>query len=252
VQAATAALQPLPGAERPGRGPTIAISILFGPFGAIPANNAAKQARERGYSAQPYSTAFWVSWLASSAAVVLVTITVSLAFLGLLVHGNSNNSAVALPETTVSTATTPSNTAEISGQVALSEQELRDAVVANHLTVYWVGPMAGAKYSLTGTNPKLVYVKYLPGGVGIDDRNTLFRTVGTYVQKNAFSISQSTGAADRNVGFMTQDGNSGFYTKVRSTNVYVGIKGSDIQVEVFDPGARQALSLAHDQVSRLE
>ena len=133
--------------------------------------------------------------------------------------------------------------AKIQGKVALSEQELRDVVAAKELTVYWAGPQTGAKYTLIATTPGISYVRYLPGGVGLDDTKTLFRAIGTYAQKDAYSVSLTAGKADGNVGFTNSDGNAVFYAKARPSNVYIGIKGKDIQVEVFDPVVDQALGL---------
>lgn len=133
--------------------------------------------------------------------------------------------------------------AKIQGKVALSAEELRDVVAAKKLTVYWAGPQTGAKYTLIATTPGIAYVRYLPGGVGLDDTKTLFRAIGTYVQKNAFDVSLTAGKADGNVGFTNSDGNAVFYSKARPSNVYIGIKGKDIQVEVFDPVVDQALGL---------
>lgn len=132
---------------------------------------------------------------------------------------------------------------KIQGTVALSEQELRDVISANHLTVYWAGPMAGAKYTLLATNPAQIYIRYLPGGVGATDKSPQYRIVGTYVKKSAFAVGQYTGTLAGNVGMVNPDGNSVFYSSVRETNVYVGIKGKDIQIEVFDPVAGDALGL---------
>ncbi|MFZ2228446.1 MAG: hypothetical protein WA090_06600 [Candidatus Nanopelagicaceae bacterium] len=133
--------------------------------------------------------------------------------------------------------------AKIQGKVALSEQELRDVVATKKLTVYWAGPQTGAKYTLIATTPGISYVRYLPGGVGLDDTKTLFRAIGTYAQKDAYSVSLTAGKADGNVGFTNSDGNAVFYSKARPSNVYIGIKGKDIQVEVFDPVVDQALGL---------
>lgn len=137
----------------------------------------------------------------------------------------------------------PNDDAKIQGKVALSAGELRDVVLARKLTVYWAGPQEGAKYALTSTGAGIAYVRYLPGGVGINDTKTAFRAVGTYTQKNAFAVNQATGAQEGNLGFINSDGNAVFYTKSRPTNVYIGIKGKDIQVEIFDPGVDQALGL---------
>jgi len=132
----------------------------------------------------------------------------------------------------------------LQGKVALSAGELRDLVISKKLTVYWAGPVDGAKYTLIATSPSAAFVRYLPGGVGVSDTKTLFRAIGTYQQKDAFSITQVAGQSKGNVGFINADGNAVFYVKTRPTNVYIGIPKLNLQVEVFDPGVDQALGLA--------
>lgn len=141
------------------------------------------------------------------------------------------------------THTSASDLEKMQGKVALSEQQLHDVVVNNHLTVYWAGPIAGDKYTLVATNLATIFVKYLPGGVGINDTTTPFRTIGTYVQKSAYAVAQYTGTTAGNIGMADGNGNAIFYSSARDTNIYVGIKGKDIQVEVYDPVAGQALGL---------
>ena len=131
----------------------------------------------------------------------------------------------------------------LTGKVALSASELHDLVAAKHITVYWAGPMDGAKYTLTANTPGTAVVKYFPGGVGLNDTKTLFRAIGTYGQKNAYQIAKNSGASPGNVGFSNADGNAIFYASSRPSNVYIGIKGKDTQVEVFDPVVDQALGL---------
>lgn len=139
------------------------------------------------------------------------------------------------------------------GKVAMSADELRSVVLAKHLTVYWAGPMSGAKYALIANKPGSSFVRYLPNGNGLNDTTTSFRVIATYAQKGAFLITQSAGGVSGNVGFTNVDGNSVFYVKTRPTNVYMGIKDKDIQIEIFDPGIDQALglSLIHGQIQRI-
>lgn len=147
----------------------------------------------------------------------------------------------------------PSNTQKTQGSVALSERGLRDIVNAKHLTVYWTGPVAGNKYSLFVPKTGVAIVRYLPNGAGLTNSSATFRLVATYVQKNAFSITQKAGATVGNLGFTNIDGNSVFYVKTRPTNVYVGLKGKDVQIEIFDPGQDQAvaLSLFRGQIQKI-
>lgn len=142
---------------------------------------------------------------------------------------------------------------KVQGKVALSANELRSVVIAKHLTVYWAGPMEGAKYALIANKPGAAFVRYLPNGSGLNDTTTSFRVIATYAQKGAFLITQSAGGVSGNVGFTNVDGNAVFYVKTRPTNVYMGIKEKDIQIEIFDPGIDQALglSLIHNQIQQI-
>lgn len=139
------------------------------------------------------------------------------------------------------------------GRIAMSADELRAVVISKNLTVYWAGPVTGAKYALIATKPGSSFVRYLPNGNGLNDTTTSFRVIATYVQKGAFLITQSAGGVTGNVGFTNVDGNAVFYVKTRPTNVYMGIKDKDIQIEIFDPGIDQALglSLIHNQIQQI-
>lgn len=141
----------------------------------------------------------------------------------------------------------------IQGAVAMSADDLRSVVLAKHLTVYWAGPMTGARYALRVNELGSSFLRYLPNGKGLNDTTTSFRVIATYSQKGAYSITQSAGRVADNVGFTNVDGNAVFYVKTRPTNVYMGIKGKDIQVEIFDPGIDQALglSLLHNQIRQI-
>ena len=136
---------------------------------------------------------------------------------------------------------------KVSGKVALSATELRDEVAAKKLLVYWVGPQDGAKYTLNTTTPGVSVVRYLPAGIGANDTATPVRSVGTYAQKGAFDVATTSATTIGNVGSVNADGNAFFYAEGRPTNVYIGIKGKDLQVEIFDPVANQAINLAQIQ-----
>lgn len=153
----------------------------------------------------------------------------------------------------VSRSNAANNPLNVQGKVALSEHQLRDIVNAKHLTVYWAGPVAGAKYSLVAEKAGQSFVRYLPQGRGLSDTGNTFRVIATYSQKNAFSVTQSAGAQLGNVGFTNIDGNSVFYAKTGPRDVYMGINDKDIQIEIFDPGIDQALglSLIHDQIRQI-
>lgn len=137
-----------------------------------------------------------------------------------------------------------SDNPKLQGKVALSEKGLRDVVLKNNLTAYWIGPVAGDIYSIFVPKSGVVVVRYIPAGASVEDASPNFRLVATYVQKDAFQTTKLGGQKAGNLGFINIDGNSVFYVKTRPTNVYVGIKGRDVQLEIFDPGQDQAVALA--------
>jgi hypothetical protein len=127
------------------------------------------------------------------------------------------------------------------GKVALTQKQLRDVVVGEGLVVYWLGPEDGARYTLISVNVHQNYVRYLPGGQGLNDLGANFRVVGTYKTKNAFKITQSEANSPNGVGLTSSDGNAIYYKTTRPLSVYVGLKHTDDQIELFNPTAGQAL-----------
>jgi hypothetical protein len=127
------------------------------------------------------------------------------------------------------------------GKVALTQSQLRDIVVGEGIVVYWLGPEDGARYTLISVNSNQNYVRYLPGGQGLNDVGANFRVVGTYQAKDAFKVTQNDAKAANGVGLISSDGNAIYYNTTRPLSVYVGLKGTDSQIELFNPTAGQAL-----------
>lgn len=138
----------------------------------------------------------------------------------------------------------PNQTLLMQGRIALSEKGLRDVVLKNNLTAYWVGPIPGDSYSIFVPKSGVAVVRYIPAGASVTDASPDFRLVATYVQKGAFATTQAGGLKEGNLGFINIDGHAVFYVKARPTNVYVGIKGKNVQLEIFDPDQDQAVALS--------
>ncbi len=130
------------------------------------------------------------------------------------------------------------------GGKAVDAQELRKVVIANHLTVYWVGPEKGAKYVLNAAVLSSISLRYLPAGSSLTDTTATYREVGTFTSPNAFAVTQKAGTLPNGVGFVNVDGNAIYYDSRDAKNVYIGLKNKDIQVEIFDPRPDQALASA--------
>ena len=97
-------------AAEPSKAAIIVISAIFGPFGAIPASAAAKSAAAKGLPSQPYWKAFWVTWLISSAVVIVAQIifwtviigSINSSFSSVSLNNNPGNSTVLVDCTNVS------------------------------------------------------------------------------------------------------------------------------------------------------
>lgn len=137
--------------------------------------------------------------------------------------------------------------ARISGGVALSEDELRDVVRELGETVYWAGPVRGAKYTINAQNTGAIYVRYLPGGKDISDNSPRFRVIATYKEENAYDATVAAGNQANGVSLNRAD-ESGviYYNKNSPTNVYVAFKTQPFQIEIFDPEAETSLAIAND------
>jgi len=139
------------------------------------------------------------------------------------------------------------------GKIALTERQLRDVVVGEGLNVYWLGPEEGARYVFNSISATQNYVRYLPGGAGLNDFGANFRVVGTYEARNAFLITQKEAKLANGVGFINVDGNVVYYNAVHPLSAYVGLKNTDVQIEIFDPVAEEALIAArtHGSIQKI-
>ncbi|MEK6648900.1 MAG: hypothetical protein AABY37_06265 [Actinomycetota bacterium] len=134
----------------------------------------------------------------------------------------------------------------MSGRLAVNEKDLRNMVAAKNLTVYWLGPEAGAKYLLDtsladGISLRVIYASASTGSTAASET---YYEVGTFASPDAFALTQKAGLQPNGVGLINTDGNAIYYDSRDPKNVYVGLKGTDMQVEIFDPRPERALAVA--------
>lgn len=156
-------------------------------------------------------------------------------------YGISNKTGAA-PVSSTSTFTDV-----IAGKVALTENELIDAVKKLGVDVYWAGPVDGAKYTLSAPAEGQVYLRYLPNGDGLDDTKPNYVVIATYTTTDAFSATQAAGNQSNGVTFVNTEGAAVYYNKDVPTNVYVAYPNLNYQIEVFSPIAATALDIASKQ-----
>ena len=141
------------------------------------------------------------------------------------------------------TSTSASQTT--TGQLALSEAELKSVVANLNSVVYWVGPLENAKYTLDVTDAGAAFVRYLPNGEGANDTAKNYLIVATYRVNAAYDAIKTAGNEQDGIALMTSDGAAVYYNKNASTNVYIAYPGQDLQIEVFDPTPGKALQLVN-------
>ena len=150
--------------------------------------------------------------------------------------------------TPVTTTAAPTNAVTVnpatSGQVALTEAELRAAVKTLGGTVYWSGSRSGDLYTFNHLASGQNFVRYLPNGKGLTDVAQNYRVVATYQVANAFETMQTAGKLATGVSVTNPDGSLVYYAKGTPLHVYLAYKGLPIQVEIFDPTLGVALKLA--------
>ena len=130
------------------------------------------------------------------------------------------------------------------GPQTLDADHLRSLVISKGLAVYWLGARGGATYVLNTSIAGGVSLRAIDNSSGSSDPIQTYYEIGTFVTQNAFEITQKAALQPYGVGFINVDGNSVYYDTRDPKNVYVGLKGADIEVEIYDPRADQALAAA--------
>ncbi|MDP1720151.1 MAG: hypothetical protein Q8L08_04020 [Candidatus Nanopelagicaceae bacterium] len=173
---------------------------------------------------------FTVTWAVTSKREVKVTFVQP--------DGSSQSITTGVPNNEVSANPTTS------GQIALTETELRSAVKTLGGSIYWAGPMSGAQYALDHIASGQNLVRYLPNGKGLTDVEQNYRVIATYQDANAFGTMETAGKLDTGVSITNPDGSLIYYAKATPAHVYLAFKGLPFQIEIFDPTPGVALKLA--------
>lgn len=115
--------------------------------------------------------------------------------------------------------------------------------------VFWLGERAGQTYELSDASDSRIYVRYLPADAEIGTKDHHL-TVGTYPYKNAYEavvgMSKQPGA---NV-VRLRDGIA-VSLPAAPESTYVAFKGSDIEIELFNPGAKKPDRATIDQLTQV-
>lgn len=164
-------------------------------------------------------------------AIVAVAVAVLL-IVWLLAKGGGDSSSTTRTEETAPTAKTVK---------VVPQSELLQALKGVGYPVYWAGPRLGVEYEvqrLTGRT----YVRYLPKGEEAETEKS-FLTVGSYEEAEALASIRNLGQEPGAILVKIAGGGSAYAESPQATSAYMAFPGVDVQIEVYDPEAGEALSL---------
>jgi hypothetical protein len=118
-------------------------------------------------------------------------------------------------------------------------------VIASRLRypLYWIGRKSGMRYELTRATGGNTFIRYLPSSARAGDPRAVFLAIGTYRVRNPFAQIQAATKRPGAVTIRLAGGGLAVYDNATPTSVYFAYPGSKVQVEVYDPSARNARRL---------
>jgi hypothetical protein len=135
----------------------------------------------------------------------------------------------------------PASVPAVSELVAPARLDALAATLGHPL--YWAGTSPGMRYELTQAARGNIFIRYLPAGVKVGDRRPSFLTIGTYPERGAFAQIRAAGKRPGAVTMNLPGAGLAVYDRARPTSVYFAYPGAGVQVEVYDPSARNASRL---------
>ena len=169
-------------------------------------------------------------WRLVAIALLVVVLPVVAGCGGGGTSGSSTNTS-----TTTAAAVTPI------GPVGMSSATLLAFAQGLGRPVYWLGPSAGFTYELTRTSSGNVFVRYLPRGARVGDKRAAFTVVGTYPYPGALAALKAVPHA---TAVNLAGGGVLVSTAADPRSVHLAYPGVDYQIEVYDPTAGRARTIA--------
>jgi len=124
----------------------------------------------------------------------------------------------------------------------VDESELAETVTALGQPIYWAGPVEGTELELEELESGGVQLRYVPEGEDEADPAGVL-TVGSYPLADPVGALESFGREPGASVRRAEDGTQ-VYLSEGSNSVYFADPEGGVQVEVYDPSAEKALSLA--------
>jgi hypothetical protein len=160
----------------------------------------------------------------------VIGLAIVIALVALLVSGGEDEGPAAPPE---------------AESTIVSEEELAERAAALGQPIYWAGPVPGTVLELEQLEGEEgVRVRYLPEGSDVGEAPPSALTVGSYPLAEANAALERFAAEPGSVTRQGPNGREVVYSEEKPTSVYFVDPEGSVQVEVYDPAPRKALSLA--------
>lgn len=132
---------------------------------------------------------------------------------------------------------------------AASIAELQAAQRRAGHPVWWLGEESGHRYELTEAAGGRTYIRYLPANTEIGTKERLL-TVGSFPYENAY---QAVAGMATKPGAKVVKIPNGIAVSLPSApeSTYVAFDGSDVEIEIFDPGTRRPDRATLDQLAQV-
>jgi hypothetical protein len=126
----------------------------------------------------------------------------------------------------------------------VTEAELQEAAASLGQTIYWAGPVGGQELELNELGEGGVLVHYLPEGTEAGKGPSKVLTVGSYPLSDPAAAIAEVAKRPGEIVRHLPDGRTVVTSESSPTNVYFASPDNSVQVEVYDPSAKRAMSLA--------
>ena len=133
-----------------------------------------------------------------------------------------------------------------SGAISMTSVELIQHVRDEKISVYWLGPLPGYKYTIICKDRREIIVSYIPEGVSLNHPDRFNLTVETYDTSLASEgRGMSSLFTDRD-DFVASDGTVGTVNSPKPQMVTLAVPGTKKVVEVQYPDAQRIYDVYFD------
>lgn len=126
----------------------------------------------------------------------------------------------------------------------VSSEELEELAASAGHAVYWAGPVSGKEMEASETDEGDFQVRYLDEGTEAGGGGAGVLTIGSYPLPDPIAAVEGFAGRKGSITRSSPDGREVVTSTEKPTSVYFASSDGSVQVEVYDPDAQEAMSLA--------